>query len=515
MTELEAAQKIRDGLLPSPWRHANMTLFAVRVTGTGMAYRDSLDEFVWRSPDLYLTDDFVERVAGLPLIWEHPEIGSLNSKEFGNRIIGTLMFGYIKGDDVWGVARVYDDEAIKLMTDGQLSTSPGVVFSSTDGNVSTEVSGGKTLLMEGRPSTLCHLAVCAAGVWDVGGPPTGVLNTSLTETETDKGSAMTEEEKAVADQARKDADDKLTAIADTLSRLNSRMDSVEAMDKARKDAEEKVVADKSRHDAARKDRFGARRDGESFKDWKGRHDADEKAMCDSLRADGDDDEVCSKTAKDARKDAEEEERRADAESFEKWAKEEGDESEHKDDKARKDAEEKDRKDAEEQARKDAAMNTENADLKARLAAMEATLKGITAETPASERDALASAQSRADSVAAMFGDRAAPPIPGEKPLDYRKRLLARFQRHSERFKESRFDSMDDASVGAVEDIVYADAVTSARSPAQTQPGQLIEFTERDRAGRTITKYAGDIAAWMTPFMTGATVGKINRNPKGN
>jgi hypothetical protein len=180
MTELEAAQAIAQGALPSPYRLGGMTLFAVRVTGTGMAYRDSLDEYVWRDPSLYLNDEFLARVAGLPLVWVHPEKGSLNSQEFADRVIGTLMFGYIQGEDVWAVARVYDDEAIRKMTEGQLSTSPGVVFKPGDGNISKEHEG-KKFLIEGKPSILDHLAVCEQGVWDKGGDPVGVLSETHTQ----------------------------------------------------------------------------------------------------------------------------------------------------------------------------------------------------------------------------------------------------------------------------------------------------------------------------------------------
>jgi hypothetical protein len=317
---------------------------------------------------------------------------------------------------------------------------------------------------------------------------------------------MTEEEKAAAEQARKDAAGKLDVIMDSLKGLATRMDSMEREDKARKDAEESEHKDASRRDAARKDRFGSRKDGESYKDYRARHDADEAAMCDAMRKDGADDEKAKADSAGARKDAEDEHRRAD-ESFEKWAKEEEGEGDHKADKARKDAEDKEREDA---ARKDAVMATENADLKARLLALEGTLKGLTAETPAAERDALATAQSRADSIAALFGDRASPPIPGENSLAYRRRLLSRFQRHSDRFKDKRFDSADSDTLSLVEDTVYADAANAAKSPGAEAIGRLIPVERTDAAGRRITSYNGDPMAWMRHFMTGAQVGRILR-----
>lgn len=311
---------------------------------------------------------------------------------------------------------------------------------------------------------------------------------------------MAEDTMTTADAGRKDADAKLDAIADALSRINSRMDSMEMADKARKDAEEKHRADKARHDAARKDRFGARKDGESDDDFKKRFDADEAAMCDAFRKDGDDEEEAKKVAKDARKDAEEEDEKGRA------------------DRARKDeAEDKSRKDEEEEradkARHDSVKN-ENAELRAQLARMDAMLKGLTTETPASERDALAAAQSRADAVSAMFGERASPPIPGETPLAYRKRLLGKMQRHSDRFKETRFDSLDAAVLGPIEDVIYADALAAGRNPTMSNVGSLVPIVTRE-GGRDVTRFHGDIGSWMQHFMSGAQVGSFNRNPKAH
>jgi hypothetical protein len=229
MNELEAAYEVRDGNLPSPYVHENITLFALRVTGVGMAYRSSIDEFVWRDPELFLTDKFVSRVAGLPLIWEHPEAHKLDSEEFANRVIGSLMFGYIKDQEVWGIARVYDDLAIKLMSDGQLSTSPLVVFGPTDGN-KTRIINDDELLIEGLPSTFCHLAVCAEGVWDKGQTPSGVQNDNLTE-----------KEPAMADdkvKSEEKMDSEMPAWAKSFSdSMNARMDAFEKKD-PKADAEE-------------------------------------------------------------------------------------------------------------------------------------------------------------------------------------------------------------------------------------------------------------------------------------
>jgi hypothetical protein len=86
-------------------------LFDVRITGTGVAFRPSLNEFTYRPPEKFLTFDFLERCNGLPLIFEHPDKSILNTEEYRDRAIGTIFLPYIKGDEVWGIARVFDEDA--------------------------------------------------------------------------------------------------------------------------------------------------------------------------------------------------------------------------------------------------------------------------------------------------------------------------------------------------------------------------------------------------------------------
>lgn len=497
MDELDVARAMAAGDLVSPQQYGEMWLWAIRITGTGASYRAGLNEYVWRDSSLYLNDRFLARISGLPVVWEHPEKKpKLDSAEFNDRIIGTVMMPYISGDEVWAVCRLYDADAITLMLNEQLSTSPGVVFKPSSGNQTVPLEDGSHLLLEGAPWLVDHICVCPAGVWDKGGPPTGVLTDSLQQ----EPIGMTEEEKAVADKARKDADEAMQAKLDEmqakLDAANARLDAAEAAeaeraDRARKDADEA----KSRRDAARKDRFGARKDGEDDAAYKARCDADEEAEREALKEEGEGEEAATDKARKARKDAEEADGKARA------------------DKARQDAEEKERMERDDAARADAALRTENADLKARLAALEGAFTSLTRETPAEERNALAAAQARADGIAGLFGERAVPPLPGESGVDYRKRLASKFKQHSARFKETDLSRCDAAMLSAVEDIIYNDAAAAARSPGRASAGVLIPIVERDMAGRQITRFTGDPMAWMQHFTGQAAVGKINRNPK--
>ena len=185
MTELGVAESIRDGALTSPQQYENIWLFDIRISGTGTSYRKALDEYVYRAPENYLSDEFLARCNGLPVIIQHPPTDVLNSKEFAQRVIGTVLLPYIKGDEVWGIAKIYDDMAAKEMCETQLSTSPAVLFRDIDVNTKLTMEDGSLLLIEGKPSLLDHIAICGVGVWDKGGDPTGVISVDAEEVRTD------------------------------------------------------------------------------------------------------------------------------------------------------------------------------------------------------------------------------------------------------------------------------------------------------------------------------------------
>lgn len=181
-TELDIAKAMRDGKLSSPQRLGQMWLFDIRVTGTGTSYRQSLDEYVYRPPELYLNDEFLERCNGLPVIFEHPGESMLNTVEYRQRAIGTVMLPYIPRrnddkhltDEVWAIARIYDADAAELMQTSHISTSPAVGLTAAGNSRTVKTDDGSTLLIEGKPPILDHLAVAPLGVWDKGGEPRGV-----------------------------------------------------------------------------------------------------------------------------------------------------------------------------------------------------------------------------------------------------------------------------------------------------------------------------------------------------
>ena len=222
-TEYDIAQLIAEGVLSSPQVYANTHLLAIRITGTGLAYRSSFQEFVWRDASLYLNDDFLKRCNGLMVIMDHPDGSILDTEEFKKRAIGAVMLPYIKGDEVWGIARIYDENAMKEILEGEISTSPSVVFDETSENTTLKTQEGEPLLIEGKAFLLDHIAIVtkargSRGVWDKGGAPTGV---ELSNPEVIPMTDVT---------AKADASgDKLDEVLSVLTKLSARMDALENM----------------------------------------------------------------------------------------------------------------------------------------------------------------------------------------------------------------------------------------------------------------------------------------------
>jgi len=413
LNETEVAALIADGTLSSPQFFINMWMFAIRVTGTGVTWRSADQQMAFRNPDDYLTPEFLQRVAGVPLIWLHPEKNKLDSDEFAKRVIGTLTNSWVADNgEVWAIARVYDAEAAEIMATRQLSTSPTVTYSEMQDSIIK--IDGQPLLVEGSPVLLDHVAICEQGVWDKLLAPTGVKSDSI------------------PNEAEKMDEEKIVALINqTLDARMAKADSEEADRKAKADAEE----------AAKKEKADA--EAKEAEEAKAKADAEEKA------------------AKE-KSDAEAKEK-ADAEEAERMAKEKA----------------------------DSELRQQIADLRSR----------IPTELSDEERNEVADAQVKADSVFSCFGKRAPVPLSGEKPLAYRRRLMIQLQEHSPDFKSVDLSSIaDSALLSVAEKTIYADAQKSAS--LSVGPGMLREIKRADATGRQISTFEGDPAATWAPFQSG-------------
>ncbi|MBT1713907.1 NUDIX domain-containing protein [Enterobacter dykesii] len=413
LNETEVAALIADGTLSSPQFFINMWMFAIRVTGTGVTWRSADQQMAFRNPDDYLTPEFLQRVAGVPLIWLHPEKNKLDSDEFAKRVIGTLTNSWVADNgEVWTIGRVYDAEAAEIMATRQLSTSPTVTYSEAQDSIIK--IDGQPLLVEGSPVLLDHVAICEQGVWDKLLAPTGVKSDSI------------------PNEAEKMDEEKIVALINqTLDARMAKADSEEADRKAKADAEE----------AAKKEKADA--EAKEAEEAKAKADAEEKAAKEKA-------------------DAEAKEK-ADAEEAERMAKEKA----------------------------DSELRQQIADLRSR----------IPTELSDEERNEVADAQVKADSVFSCFGKRAPVPLSGEKPLAYRRRLMIQLQEHSPDFKSVDLSSIaDSALLSVAEKTIYADAQKSAS--LSVGPGMLREIKRADATGRQISTFEGDPAATWAPFQSG-------------
>ena len=428
MDELSIAEAIRDGLLTSPQQYLNLWLFAIRITGTGLAYRAGLKEHVWRDASLYLNDRFLARCNGLPVIWEHPKKSMLNTAEYAKRNVGSVFLPYIHNDEVWAIVKILDAAAARELDTNILSTSPGVVFKGADADgTKITLEDDSVLLIENAPQLLDHIAICGKGVWDKGGAPAGVRS------ENQGAVVMADSETEMP--AKKD--EHLDKILKHLDSISNRMDAMETRmaDAARKDAEEKEAAKKDaemRADKSRKD-AAARRDAER-EEWM-KADA---AMC-------------------AKDDADEEKKKS--EYMEK-----GDPEDVAADKARKDRRDsmKMRKDAAEEEKKKADAARKDSEDQARK------IVDALAKMPKRVDDAdykeMADEQYRADAVYQCFSKRAPAPMQSETPFAYKVRLMRELQEHSKDWKAVDLAQLPPAALDIAATRIRADALEASRNP---------------------------------------------------
>ena len=234
MNETDLAEKIASGELSSPQRVGGFSLFALRVTGSGEAFRPQHNETVFRDPALL--QEYARRCVGIPVVAEHPEKGQLDSKEFAARAIGAVVRPYLAGEDgiangdgpdLWAICRIHDDQAAKAMESGDLSTSPAVVFGKNAGQT-TKNADGSTSLIETSPELIDHLAVTAhGGVWDKGGAAPPGVRTDL-ENFQQETSRMSDANNTPA--AGDVSDDKLEQLNSRIEALLARIAEIEGGD---------------------------------------------------------------------------------------------------------------------------------------------------------------------------------------------------------------------------------------------------------------------------------------------
>lgn len=172
------SQRIIDGDLKSPYIPAGENEYPaedaiyvdMRITGTGKTLRNKkfngqevvdkngniIQDVYYRPPEEFLTPEFVQACNGLPVTIQHPD----DNFHMGNIdfFIGTIIHPYIKGTEVWGVARIYDGRFFEAIHKGISSTSPSVISD----DVLQEDGSYKEVF-----KSINHVALVPVGHWDV------------------------------------------------------------------------------------------------------------------------------------------------------------------------------------------------------------------------------------------------------------------------------------------------------------------------------------------------------------
>ena len=425
-----------------------------------------------------MNDRFLRRCNGLSVIMKHPEGATLTSEEFGDRIVGSVFVPYLRPevDEVWAIAKVYDDWANAALDGMDLSTSPAVVFKEMGPeHRKIKLDDGAALLIEGEPKLLDHIAICEAGVWDKGGKPAGVINDSVKET------VMADE----AEMKKEERDDEagggvtLDKVLKAVDAISKRMDSMES---ARKDSRRRADAEGEEEE---------REDGLE----------EEEEMREDGEEEGEEGEPMRVAAdkKGGRKDSRRKDsRRKDAlppEFLEHEGKKADGEEEELDD-----AEEEE----EDERHADAAvvrqLVADNRHLRTRLRDIELTMPRVLNDA---DYHALATTQAEAAPIFQAFGDTEPRPLNGEDDIGYRRRLATLLKKHSPKWSKANITAIaDDAAFETIRQEIYADALATAHTPQAVPVGMLQEIINIDETGRRIKTFAGEPRAWMGDFMGG-------------
>ena len=170
----EMIQGLINGTLKSPQIYEESFYIKLRITGTGITERYKENENgdvifdeenkpvtykIDRLEEDFLSNKFLESCIGIPVLIEHPDSKLLNGENYKNHVVGTIVAAYIKKEvkEVWGIARIYEPEVLKLINEGLKSTSPAIKTSN--------IENGSEIVQE-KFEYIDHLALVVDGYWD-------------------------------------------------------------------------------------------------------------------------------------------------------------------------------------------------------------------------------------------------------------------------------------------------------------------------------------------------------------
>ncbi len=169
--ENDIAKAIARGKLASPQFFNGNFLFDMRITGTEISVRGiknkNMKEVTYRDPRVFLSQKFINLCQGIKVVLNHPEeTVDVNTEYLRSRQIGNIIYPYIFGKELWGIAKIFNIDFGILLTKKVFSTSPSVTNRKS---FPVKINSTLRALYEGSPYIVDHLAVVSNGVWDKAG----------------------------------------------------------------------------------------------------------------------------------------------------------------------------------------------------------------------------------------------------------------------------------------------------------------------------------------------------------
>ena len=156
-TERTIVNDMISGVLQGPVEFSGICLAPLLVSPTGCRFDG--ESYVYRDPSTWLSERMTERMAGVPLLGGADGDGPVSGSAVIKRMIGVCMQGYIKGTELWCVARIANDFAWRLIKAGAAETRVSVAF---DELPSIDIDEGN-LIVEPAPRYMNHLCLVPLG----------------------------------------------------------------------------------------------------------------------------------------------------------------------------------------------------------------------------------------------------------------------------------------------------------------------------------------------------------------
>ena len=168
MKAISEADIIKE-LLENPNTHYLNDYFAyipMRLTGLGLAERiiDNKAMIFNRTKENFATDDFMKIYASVPICIQHPtnengEFEPLGFK-YASSIIGNAIHSFLRDDEIWVIARLHNLEAVEIILNNDISTSPYFISKEVQHEIENDV------IYDEIPLICNHLAIVDKGFWD-------------------------------------------------------------------------------------------------------------------------------------------------------------------------------------------------------------------------------------------------------------------------------------------------------------------------------------------------------------